>query len=68
MTEMLSKVTLYCNMRDQSHLLSALLLLLALVALMAQLVTHLPAGLRLLLQPVRRGFCLILQLPLLLDN
>lgn len=35
---------------------------------MAQLVSHLPAGLRLVLQPVAHGFCLILQLPLLLEN
>lgn len=51
-----------------SHLLSALLLLLALVALMAQLVSHFPARLRLLLQLVGHGFCLVLQLPLLLEN
>lgn len=59
---------LFCTQRNQPHLLSGLLLLLALVALVAQLVSHLPAGLRLLLQPVGHGFCVILQLPLLLEK
>lgn len=51
-----------------SDLLRGLLLLLVLVALMAQLVGHLPARLCLLYQPVGHGFSLILQLPLLLEK
>lgn len=51
-----------------SDLLRGLLLLLVLVALMAQLVGHLPARLCLLHQPVGHGFSLILQLPLLLEK
>lgn len=79
LTLTLSNSTLYCNVlytedclfctqRNQPHLLSGLLLLLALVALVAQLVSHLPAGLHLLLQPVGHGFSVILQLPLLLEK
>lgn len=45
-----------------SHLLRGLLLLLVLVALVAQLVSHLPARLRLLVKPVGHSFCLVLQL------
>lgn len=51
-----------------SDLLRGLLLLLVLVALMAQLVGHLPARLCLLHQPVGHGFSIILQLPLLLEK
>lgn len=54
--------------QNMSDLLRGLLLLLVLVALMAQLVGHLPARLCLLHQPVGHGFSLILQLPLLLEK
>lgn len=57
---------LFFKQTKQSHLLSVLLLLLVLVSLVTQLVGHLPAWFRLLLQPIWNRFHLILKLPLLL--